>query len=249
MRTPSLSHNDAAPSTSARRIDETVHAMARLLEANANRALAGLTSEIDAATRELAEAFDTQKGRVDGLQQTIETGHLRQDIDRINLVLARLSENIQNHLGEAEQKIDALVHRLTSLSGTVELTRDEARQTTIAAAEKLDSVESRLHLTEASAAHWPQIEAAIEGLSHRVGGIDDIQRTVAELGHWHSQTTNKIVSLSQGLEKIVAGVAEIHEDTRRREVSIENQLNLIYFRKTSPIWEWLQRTKAGCRLI
>ena len=217
LSAPSKSDSDVAAS----RIDDAVLAMARLMEANersqrdANRAIGGLASEINAAARDQAGAFKDLNERIDRLERDTDTSALREAVGDLNQGLSRLTDQTAHTTTQTDVRIDALANTVEGLGGAIVSSREESKRIGLYIQEQLSTYADRLRSAKASLARDPHIEDAVEALTTRVGGLDQIENAIADIGKYNADVAAEINTLADSIETLAGEIDSARADSGR----------------------------------
>jgi TPR repeat protein len=205
----------------ARRIDDAVLAMARLLESNersqsdASRAIGSLATEINVAARDQAAAFQDLTGRIDRIEQAPDAAELQGTLRDIEKDLSQLADRAVQDVAETTGKIGALAGNVERLDGKIATARTEAHRFGLFVQEQLSTFAERVRSTEAGMARLPEVENTVEALRKRVAGFKLIETSIAQLTNFDSKAAEEIHTLASGLETLANQANTAREETTR----------------------------------
>jgi localization factor PodJL len=148
---------DLHPDTSDpvfRRIDEAFRNLAHRLEnteraqTDAHRAMRAAAHEINAATRDQAEAFQSITTRIDRVERQTDTGALRDAVRGLHQGLSRLAEQIAKTTNESSNGITALAGNVEMLAGRMANAGEESQQNARALEERFAVLDERIRDSE-----------------------------------------------------------------------------------------------------
>jgi len=181
-----------------RRIDETLGQLARRLESSerlqreAQHAMSAAASEINAATRDQAQAFQHITARIDRVERQGDTTGLRDAVRGLHQGLSRLAEQIAKTASESTSQITGLSTNVEMLAGKVAAAREESDRLAQGFEEKLAALAERVkqveeervatvrELTNRVERAEQQVEQRLKDAEERISG-SHLDETVATL--------------------------------------------------------------------
>ncbi|HXJ01706.1 MAG TPA: hypothetical protein VNH44_10815, partial [Micropepsaceae bacterium] len=213
-----------------RRIDETFRNLARRLENNeraqveAQLAMNAAAAEINAATRDQAQAFKLLTSRIDRAERHTDTGALRDAVRGLHQGLSRLSDQIAKTTIESSGKVTALSGAVEQLAGKMLAARDESNLLFQAVDEKLAALDARVNRHEERFAETGErldsaarLDETVSALERRMDSIE--QRVQQSLGQY-------LGGIERGLEQISERLQRAEKQSRSEEALEETVRNL-----------------------
>ena len=136
------------------RIDETLRHLARRLDdgerlqREAQHAMSVAANEINAATRDQAQAFQHLTARIEKAERQSDTSALRDAIRTLHQGLSRLADQIAKTATDSTSQITALSANVDTLAGNVVAARDESDRVAQLFEEKLAALAERVKQSE-----------------------------------------------------------------------------------------------------
>ena len=195
-----------------RRIDDIFRNLSNRLDkseraqSEAQRAMSAAAGEINAATRDQAEAFQLIATRIDRVERQTDTGALRDAVRGLHQGLSRLAVEIAKTADETSGRIAALTGNFEVLAGNMALTRDDSHQLGQALGQRfavLDArakdSEERLKQAEERIARLGELAETMAALEARVNSTEE--RIQESLGRYLSGIEHSLDQLGERLEK------------------------------------------------
>lgn len=205
---------DATYEAAFRRIDETFRNLARRLENNeraqieAQRAMSAAAGEINAATRDQAEAFQLIAMRIDRVERQPDTGALRDAVRGLHQGLSRLSEQIAKHTNESSGKVATLTSNVELLADRMVTAQEDSNH-------RSQEIEQRLAALDVRMRHS---EERLRQTEERIVAASRLDETVASLqSRMNSAEERMQESLGHYLEGIERSLEQIGERLRQAE--------------------------------
>src|SRR4051812_34582717 len=136
------------------RIDETLHVLARRLEdgerlqREAQHAMNAAATQINAATRDQAQAFQHLTTRIEKVERQGDTSALRDAIRTLHQGLSRLADQTAKTATDSTSQITGLSANVDTLAGNVAAARDELDRVAQLFEEKLAGLSDRVRQSE-----------------------------------------------------------------------------------------------------
>jgi localization factor PodJL len=206
---PSSSQSSEA---AIRRIDDVFRTLTHRLEISeraqleAQRAMSAAAGEINAATRDQAEAFQLIVARIDQVERQTDTAPLRDAVRGLHQGLSRLAEQIAKTTDDTSGRIAALSGNFEVLAGKMALTRDDSYHLGLALEEKIALLdqrakdnEERLKRAEESMALVAKLAEDVAGLEERVNATEE--RMQQSLGRYLTSIEHSLDEIGERLER------------------------------------------------
>jgi localization factor PodJL len=219
-----------------RRIDETLRQLARRLETGerlqreAQHAMSTAASEINAATRDQAQAFQHLTTRIDRVERQGDTTGLRDAVRGLHQGLSRLAEQIAKTTSESTNQIATLSVNVEALAGKVAVARDESDRLAQSLEEKLAALAERVKQNEeeriASAQEFSlrlsqteqHFEERLKETAESVAAGGNLDETVAKLERRMTAAEGRMEeSLGRHLAGIERSLGDINGRLERAE--------------------------------
>jgi localization factor PodJL len=201
------------------RIDDIFRTLSHRLDiseraqSEAQRAMSAAASEINAATRDQAEAFQLIATRIDRVERQTDTGALRDAVRGLHQGLSRLAHEIARTTDETSGRIAALNGNFEVLAGKMALTRDDSHHLGQALEHKLAVLDERAK----------DSEKRLEQAEERIAQVSQLAETVAALEERVNSTEERIQqSLGRYLTGIEHSLDQIGERLERSETRSES---------------------------
>ena len=236
---PPRPRSEIASETVAQRIDEAFRALARRLEDNeraqneAQRSMRAAAAEINAATRDQAEAFQHLTTRIDRVERHADTGALRDAVRGLHQGLSRLADGIAKTSNESSGKISALGGAVEALAEKMAATQDDSEHRFHTVGEKLAALDARMARDEERTDHTAEriasaarLNKTVTALENRMNAIE--QRVQDSLGHYLTGIERSLDEIGERLQQTEAqsrsdgGLADAVRSLTARFEALEN---------------------------
>jgi localization factor PodJL len=194
------------------RIDDIFRSLTNRLDnseraqAEAQRAMSAAAAEINAATRDQAEAFQLIATRIDRVERQTDTASLRDAVRGLHQGLSRLAVEIARTTDDTTGRIAALTGNFEVLAGKMALTRDDSHHLGQALEHKLAVLderakdnEERLKQAEVRIAHMSQLAETVASLEARVNSTEE--RIQESLGRYLTGIEHSLDQIGERLER------------------------------------------------
>ena len=220
-----------------RRIDDVFRNLTHRMEVSeraqleAQRAMSAAAGEINAATRDQAEAFQLIAARIDRVERQTDTGPLRDAVRGLHQGLSRLAEQIAKTTDETSGRIAALNGNFEVLAGKMALTRDDSHHLGMALEEKIAVLdqrakdnEDRLKKAEERIALVSKLAESVASLEERVNATEE--RIQQSLGRYLTGIEHRLDEIGERMERAESrpdSNAAIKEALRSLEARVAGQ--------------------------
>jgi len=180
-----LARSEEQSESAFRRIDEALRNLSRRLESTertqseAQHAMSAAASEINAATRDQAQAFALLTERIDRVERNADTGALRDAVRGLHQGLSRLAEQIGRTATESTGQISTLAGNIETLAAKIASAREDSARLEQFVADRLNAVNDRLKQAEERIAAGAKLEESIAKLE--AAATAKLKETVAEI--------------------------------------------------------------------
>ena len=206
---PKLPGSEMASEVAFRRIDDIFRNLTHRLDNSeraqleAQRAMSVAAGEINAATRDQAEAFQHITTRIDRVERQTDTGTLRDAVRGLHQGLSRLAEQIAKTTDDTSSKIATLTGNFEVLAGKMALTRDDSHHLGQALEEKLAALDERAKNNERrlkqADAFASQLAETVATLETRVNSTEE--RIQQSLGRYLTGIEHSLDQIGERLER------------------------------------------------
>ena len=207
-----LARSEAESDSAIRRIDEALRAMARRLETSersqneAHRAMSSAASEINAATRDQAQAFQHLTTRIERVERHADTSALRDAVRGLHQGLSRLADQIAKTASESTGQITTLASNVEVLAGKIATARDESKHLGQFVEEQLVALGERVKQNEERIASSTQLEERLKHIEERLASSSRVEERLS-----HVETRIASSRLEENLGKLEARVNSAEE--------------------------------------
>lgn len=149
-----LTRTEVEADSSIKKIDDALRAVARRLEitersqTEANRAMSAAASEINAAARDQAQAFNHLTERIDRVERGADTTSLRDAVRGLHQGLSRLADQIAKSANDTSGQITTMASNMEVLAGKVNAAREETGRVAQTFDDRVNALADRIKLTE-----------------------------------------------------------------------------------------------------
>ena len=219
-----------------RRIDETLGQLARRLESGerlqreAQLAMSAAANEINAATRDQAQAFQHITARIERVERQGDTTALRDAVRGLHQGLSRLAEQIAKTASDSTNQIASLSTNVETLAGKVAAAREESDRLAQSFEEKLATLAERVkqveeervatvrELTNRVERAEQHVEKRLKETEARIGAGGNLDETVTKLEQRMSAAEERLgESLGRHLAAIERALENINGRLDRAE--------------------------------
>jgi len=211
------------------RIDEALHHLAHRLESGermqreAQHAMSAAASEINAATRDQAKAFQHITSRIDKVERQSDTTGLRDAVRGLHQGLSRVAEQIAKTAAESAGQITTLSTNLETLAGKIAAAREESDRLAQSFEEKLAALAERVKQTE------EERIATVRELTGRIERTEErfeqrLKDTEANIGNGSRHLDETVAKLAV---RMSAAEERLEESLGRHLAGIERALETI----------------------
>src|SRR5215471_9002484 len=180
-----LARSEEQSDLAFRRIDEALRNLGRRLESTertqseAQHAMSAAASEINAATRDQAQAFALLTERIDRVERNADTGALRDAVRGLHQGLSRLAEQIGRTATESTGQISTLAGNIETLAAKIASAREDSARLEAFVGDRLNALNDRLKQAEERIAAGAKLEESIAKLE--AAANVKLKETVAEI--------------------------------------------------------------------
>jgi len=202
-----LARSEEQSESAFRRIDEALRNLGRRLESTertqseAQNAMSAAASEINAATRDQAQAFALLTERIDRVERNADTGALRDAVRGLHQGLSRLAEQIGRTATESTGQISTLAGNIETLASKIASAREDSARLEHFVADRLNALNDRLKQAEERIAAGAKLEETIAFLE--ASQTAKLKETIAEI-ETRINASNKLEAAISELETRMA---------------------------------------------
>jgi localization factor PodJL len=206
-----LARSEEQSELAFRRIDEALRNVGRRLESTertqseAQQAMSVAASEINAATRDQAQAFALLTERIDRVERNADTSALRDAVRGLHQGLSRLAEQIARTATESTGQISTLAGNIETLAGKIASAREDSARLELFVGDRLNVLNDRLKQAEERIAASAKLEESIAKLE--AAANVKLEETVAEIETRIAANTKLEGAIDDLKTRIVAGEA------------------------------------------
>jgi len=201
--TAGLARAQTETHTAIRRIDDVLRAVTNRLETNersqneVHRAMSSAASEISAATRDQAQAFQHLTRRLEQVERHTDTGALRDAVRALHQGLSRLADQIAKTANDSGARITTLAADVEVLAGDIAVIRGESKDVAESVENRFAALDARIQQSEERIASSLQLEGRLSQFEER-------------LQH-NEKSANASPRLEDSLAKVEAGISSAEQ--------------------------------------